>query len=108
MAERIVGPAREVCYEDGGFAGPRGDEVMLWVWVVVTVYASGEVNVDPGTNLSAWDSRASCEAALVGETDFGYTAGWEIRSAEGGTTLVYEQPTVRSIAQCFPVYAARR
>lgn len=80
---------------------------MLWVWVTVTVYASGEIQVSPGTNLNGWASEADCAAALVAEKDFGYTAGWDIVTSEGGTRLVYEQPTVTSVTQCFPVYAKR-
>ena len=78
---------------------------MFWVWVLVTVYASGEISVAPGTNLSGWGNREDCEAALVGEKDYGYTAGWDIRTDEGGTKLVYEQSTQRSVVQCFPVHA---
>jgi hypothetical protein len=74
--------------------------------VLVTVYGSGEITVAPGTNLAGWGNRADCEAALVDETDYGYTAGWEIRTGDGRTKLVYEQSTMRSVVQCFPVHAA--
>lgn len=80
---------------------------MFWVWVVVTVYSSGEITLAPGTNPGAWGSLEACEAALVAEKDFGYTAGWVLRTDEKGTRLVYEQATLRSEVQCFPVQASR-
>jgi hypothetical protein len=65
---------------------------------------NGDVTMSPGTDLRNWTSRAACESALVDETDFGYTAGWSLRSVKGNMQLVYEQASTRSVMQCFPVY----
>mgnify|MGYP000179836474 FL=1 len=81
---------------------------MLWIWVTVTVYVSGEIQVNPGTNLQGWASQSECEAALVAEKDFGYTAGWDVVTTDYGTRLVYEQTSMKSVTQCFPVYAKPR
>ena len=78
---------------------------MLWVWVTVTVYATGAVQVTPGTNLDGWPSKSRCEDALLAEKDFGYTGGWTYETSEAGARLVYRQSSMKSITQCFPVYA---
>ena len=80
---------------------------MLWVWVTVTVYTSGAIQISPGTNLNGWPSRGRCEAALLAEKDFGYTAGWDYEEDDFGASLVYRQPSMKSVTRCFPVYARR-
>ena len=79
---------------------------MLWVWVLVTIHADGDITVAPGTNLNIWSSRSACEGALVAETDFGYTAGWDVVESGGGTRLVKELDSQKTVIQCFPIYGS--
>jgi hypothetical protein len=77
---------------------------MFWIMVAVTSYASGEIIVGPGTDLTNFPTRPACENALVGEKDFGFTTNWEIHASGQGLQLRYQQETVVSVVACVPVY----
>tara|TARA_B100000780_G_C21109121_1_gene448086 strand:- start:1693 stop:1938 length:246 start_codon:yes stop_codon:yes gene_type:complete len=80
---------------------------MLWITVIATTFNWGGINVRRGFNVGAWDTQPECEAGLIGEKDYGYTAGWELTFAPIGPLLVYKQNNSVSIAKCFSVMDSR-
>ena len=74
---------------------------MLWMIIVITATGSGTFNVGQPMNPGSWKTEPECEAALVDEKDFGYTAGWDLRYGENGPSLILKSTNSISVAQCF-------